>query len=175
VARRGDVLKTENKLDWCKSGASQEELFVFLFGHTFGLKINPDKKNDPYTVDLIHKKRGELCELKTRRTPFFMSQKLYGVPVQYAVTINRNDIERYTERHPSLPLYFWVWWDTCLSGYGSTVKRMHGLWGIRLEQLVELCTPDRLHCYERRKNDTQGNAKDSYVVSVKDMKQLWLV
>lgn len=165
------LIDTEDKLLWCEKGAAEEKVFCMLFGHMFGLKVNPEKKVDPYAIDLIHK-TGRPCELKKRCTPFFTAYKSYGVPVQHAVTINRNDVHRYYTDYPQLPLYFWVDWQQ-LEWQDIKVKPMRGVWGIRIEQLHDLCTPDRLHTYQRRVDDTAGNAKDSYVVSLEDMKQLW--
>lgn len=141
-----------------------------LFGHTFGLSINPKKEIDPTAPDLIHRK-GEVCELKTRRTPFFTAYKTYGIPVQKAVTINRNDMRRYWAMYRNMPVYFWVQW-TQLKWQDIEVKPMVGVWGIRVCDLAELCTPDKLHEYRGRVDDESGNAKDSYVVSLDDMKDL---
>ena len=166
------MINTEDKLAWCEEGACIEELFVFLFGHTLNLKINQAKTDDKYAPDLMHRKSGVVCELKSRRTPFFTAFMKYKLPIQHAVTINRKDIVRYQELYPGLPIYFWVRWDQ-LKYDNIEVEPMHGVWGIRLEKLVELCTDDVLHEYGRRINDTSGNAKDSYVVSLQEMKQLW--
>ena len=118
------MIDNEDKQEWCRHGASEELRFCLQFGHTLGLRVNPQKRVDPYAIDLIHES-GRLCELKTRNTPFFTAYKSYGLPIQHAVTINRNDVERYYTDYRQLPLYFW-----------------------------------------------SGNAKDSYVVSLEDMKLL---
>lgn len=154
---------------WYKKGASDEELFCWAFGHKFGLRINPDKQKNPTLPDLIHK-NGTLCELKTRRTPFFTAMT-YGVWPQYAVTINRNDMVRYLENHQNMPIYFWVQW-TQLEWNGISVKPMVGVWGIRVKELDRLCSDGNLHAYKGRVNDDRGNAKDSYVIDLNDLKEL---
>lgn len=158
---------------WYDDGRKDEVLFCMLFGHTFGLKINPAKEDDPCVPDLIHRS-GEICELKTRRTPFFTAFNSYMVYPQYAVTINRNDMVRYWQDHRNMPIYFWVQW-TQLKWQNIEVKPMHGLWGIRVEHLAALCTDENLHAYQGRVDDDRGNAKDSYVIDLNDMKELWKV
>ena len=155
---------------WYEKGASDEELFCMLFGHTLGLSINPDKADDPTVPDLIHRS-GEVCELKTRRTPFFTAFSSYMIAPQKAVTINRNDMVRYWQDYRDMPIYFWVQW-TQLKWQNIEVKPMVGVWGIRVSNLAKLCSDDNLHAYQGRVDDERGNAKDSYVVSLDDMKDL---
>lgn len=157
---------------WYGSGMAEEERFCELFGSKFKVKVNPDKDRDPCLPDLLHAS-GKLCELKTRHTPFFTAYKTYRVPIQKAVTINRNDMERYLEHYPDMPIFFWVQWSQ-LEWHNIKVNPMHGVWGIRVNKLANLCTDKRLHQYQGRVDDEQGNAKDSYVVTLNEMRQLWL-
>lgn len=167
-------METENKSDWCNEGRTVEEHFVHLYGDLLRVAINPGKDESVYVPDLIwHGKRDRIAELKSRQTPFFVSQILYGIPSQQAVTINQNDIESYRNNYPRLPIYFWVDWTTLdWKDVTGVVSPMTGVWGINLTDLLPLCTPQRLHSYKRRVNDTNGNAKTSYVVDLADMKLL---
>jgi hypothetical protein len=166
------LIDTENKLGWCEQAEVDERHFVMLFGHTLNLMVNPEKEKNKFVPDLMHKKNRTVCELKIRRTPFFTAHMKYAVSIQHAVTINKGDIEYYQKEYPGLPVYWWVQWNDLKYG-DIEVKPMHGVWGIRLEELAELCDKGPLHEYERRKNDTTGNAKESYVISLENMTQLW--
>ena len=164
-------MDNQAKTAWVERSKSTEQDFVNVYGKELGLTINPAKDRDPYVPDLMWRGR-RLAELKARSTPFFQAGRYYGIPPQYAVTINLKDIRHYTENYPGLLIYFWVFWAPPYEKHEVRVEPMSGVWGIRLENLVPLCTDDRLHAYMERRNDTKGNAKDSYVVSLEEMKCL---
>lgn len=162
-------MDNEDKDSWCEQGAEVEELFVQRYGEGLNLQINPAKAEDKYVPDLLLGK-STIAELKSRTRPFFQARSRFNIDPQYAVTINKKDVDRYTERYPGLPIYFWVHWKG-RSAYGITLMPMLGVWGIRLEQLVALCTDDRLHEYQSRIGD-EVNATHSYCVSLKEMTRL---
>jgi hypothetical protein len=164
------VLDLNDKTGWCKYAVHEEELFVFLYGSRLNLRMNPAKAENQYAPDLLWN-HCTPAELKIRKTPLFIAGR-YKLDPQYAVTINLKDIDRYQEKYPSMPIYFWVWWHQ-LEGFGRTVKPMQGVWGIYVQDLVKLCTEDRVIEYEKRRMDTLGNAKSSYVISVTKMKELF--
>lgn len=163
-------MKTENKREWCEAARTDEEHFVHLYGPNLGVEINPDKGENMFAPDLLWNNKL-LAELKIRNTPFFLAFELFGIPAQYAVTINLKDIKHYGEHYPGLLIYFWVEWTQLEMGK-SRVKPMSGVWGINLNDLIPLCIPARIHAYKKRVDDNQGNAKSSYVVDLRAMKVL---
>lgn len=162
-------MDNQDKAGWCEKGGAVEQTFVDRYGFALNLQINPGKQNSKFVPDLLFGK-STIAELKSRTVPFFQAHSRFGLDPQYAVTINQKDIEYYTRDYPKMLLYFWVHWKQT-DGYGVRLMPMLGVWGVRLDQLLLLCTEDRLHEYQERIGD-EVNATHSYVVSLENMKRM---
>jgi hypothetical protein len=155
---------TENKEWWCKHGAAQEARFVFDIAPLYGMDIqmNPEKKDNKYVFDLLY--NGEPADLKTVRTPFFTAWK-YRLNPSKTVTLNIKDIVRY-KKYENFTIVFWVNWQA-QTKYGTTVDPIDGVWCYTMDDLRSLL-PLPTHSYQKRTNDTKGNAKDSVVIELRD-------
>ncbi len=170
---------TEDKAWWVLEGARLEQKFVENVSPKIGLKaiINPDKEKDPFAPDLLVDADQKLADLKTQNTPFFKAKELYGLDPQYTVTFNKKDYQRYTEKYKGITIIFWVCWTDVskkISDITYTVQPMVGVWRCTLEDVEGFVNEGApLHEYQRRKEDKDGNARDSYLFDLRNMKQLW--
>lgn len=144
---------TEDKQAWCDYGAELETAFVEkLHQKVNGVVIgmNPDKKQDKYVFDLVCKFQ---CDLKTCETPFRTSYR-YGFDPQYAITINKKDIDRYTKLYPNIILVL----DIRYPNY-TAIKT------VSVQTLTRYVKEGKAkpHEYLKRVNDTKGNAKSCYI------------
>lgn len=166
---------TEDKSWWCQDGVLREEDFVARIAPKLGLEaqINPAKDQDKFAPDLIV--NGRLADLKCQTTPFFTARKAFrseahssGIDPQFTVTFNRKDYARYTELYPDLDIYFWVEWSA-ETRYGVTILPMIGVYKVRFAEIARAIESEdvHLHDYLRRKNDTAGNARNSYGFDVR--------
>jgi hypothetical protein len=169
-------MDTENKLAWCESGAKSEEEFVkSMRFNGLGFAMNADKAFDPYTNDLTIKCRSDL---KSVRTPLFKAKGLYGLDPQYAITFNVKDGKRYKELYPNILVVFDVKWEqlewTDREGFVYTVEPMHQVYMGSLTSIRQaiIKAGKKLHAYQRRVDDRQGNAKDSYVFDVRELHRI---
>lgn len=178
---------TEDRSWWYKYGELGEKFFVEWVCPDIGLegKINPQKEKDPTVPDLIVD--GRLSDLKTQKTPFFTAGRYYKtvengnevIPYDptYTVTFNIKDYNRYLYKYPCIDIYFWVQWkDTVYApSYGDsvTVEPISGVWMIPFLELREIIYNNdyHIHKYTRRYGKT-GNATESYLVDLRDLKQL---
>ncbi|HEX8331406.1 MAG TPA: hypothetical protein VF622_02220 [Segetibacter sp.] len=161
----------QDKSPWCRTGASFEEVFVAQYGEQLNLVINPAKQHDVYAPDLLNIATNNIGDLKTQNTPFFQAASRFGLDPQYAVTFNVKDRNRYAEKYPSIEIYFWVKWiATTFENYGKriSVQPMEGLWKIKFLDLLTVCIASRIHSYQQRVDDTQGNAKGSFVLDLRN-------
>lgn len=154
---------------WCAFGEDLERTFIKKYGLKFNLDINPEKSTNKFAPDLLNTSNGKLADLKTQNTPFFLARDKYGYDPQYTVTFNKKDYERYLECYPSLEIYFWVSWIAVRfeGAQVVTVEPMEGIWQIGFKDLAELVQDAPLHPYKQRYGDTKGNARDSYLLSLK--------
>lgn len=183
----GDVIhNTEDKSWWHIHGESFENVFVNSICPRIGLKaeINPAKTNDKTAPDLLV--NGKIADLKTQNTPFFTSGKYKkkdkGKPVSfdpsYTVTFNVKDYERYKRLYPDIEIFFWIQWKVLeyesKSGWKTIVEPVNGIWYSNFENIIHLIKDKEypVHSYLRRRGDTEGNAKDSYLIDLRDLKQL---
>jgi hypothetical protein len=183
----GDVIhNTEDKNWWLKHGEVGEKDFVNVICPKIGLDgcINPNKNVDPTVPDLIV--NGKLADLKSQNTPFFTAgkycKKVGGADVPfnptYTVTFNKKDYERYSTLYPEIDIYFWVEWKereyTSRNGKVINVSPLAGVWFSSFERLSELIKVYEypLHSYLRRKGDIAGNAKESYLLDLKDLEEI---
>lgn len=174
VATHGDL---QNKGAWCSHGERKENVFVRNYGHQLGLIINPEKATNRYAPDLADFISDKLSDLKTQNTPFFTSSR-YDYDPQYTVTFNKNDADRYRVDEPDLDIYFWVDWvaieyskKSNHPNYADThvsVNPMNGVWKVSFKDLDTIIQGSPLHEYQQRINDTQGNARDSYLIDLND-------
>lgn len=174
----GDLHNPQDKRWWLEAGLRREIAFVQEIAPLLGMEaqINPAKEQDPYAPDLVVD--GQLADLKCQTTPFFRAESFYGVPVRVAVTFNRVDYERYREQHPDIDLIWWVHWDQHEMRFrdSSVVKTapLNGVWRIGFATLAEHIAAGefQLHEYIHRRGDTRGNARDSFVLDLREFTQL---
>ncbi|HDR7706644.1 TPA: hypothetical protein QCX91_004301 [Bacillus thuringiensis] len=167
----------QNKGAWCAHGERKENIFVRNYGNILGLVINPEKKSNIYAPDLSDFRGAELADLKTQNTPFFTAEK-YGCNPQYTVTFNKKDAERYRNEYSDIDIFFWVDWiavryfkKSTNKWYSDTdvqVEPMYGVWKVSFKDLDEIIKTAPYHAYNDRVNDTQGNAKGSYLINLCD-------
>ncbi len=162
-------LNTEDKAAWADRGLSMEREFVAKVAPKLGLDVvmNPAKRRDKYAPDLLA--RGKLADLKTQNTPFFTAGR-YGKDPGRTVTFNRKDLERYQKLYPHLLVFFYVRWDQ-LEYHGKqslSVPPLHGVWRADIGHLSSLIKRGQApeHAYGRRRGDTRGNAKSSFLLSL---------
>jgi len=161
----GIIHDTEDKGWWCHHGLKLERSFVALCNTHLNLPAweNPEKRDNPYAPDLIV--AGHVADLKVQNTPFFVSSR-YDMDPRRTVTFNRKDYERYSELYPDIDIYFWVDWTQTESKYGR-VDYLAGIYSlpfVTLAGLIESGAPE--HHYIHRRDDTQGNAKSSFLLSL---------
>ena len=141
-----------DKKSWCREGLRLEEQFIQCQNFTdVSIQMNPSKAGDPFTYDM---RINMPCDLKTITTPWVHSEKMFGIPSAYAISINRKDLRRYYRLYPNIVIVM----DVRYPEYAAT----HWSDMFRLERLVKSGRA-KLHEYKGRKDDTNGNAKDSYI------------
>lgn len=170
---------TEDKLSWVKVGVDRENEFVAVRALQLGIaaEINPDKESDPYTHDLRVRVQSDL---KAVRTPLFKARELYGTDPQYTVTLNVKDYNRYADLYPDILVIFDVLWadNKASMEIGGTLYRvapMHETyWGFlsHIADAIEACGNQK-HTYQRRVDDTDGNAKWSWVFDVRKLHRVY--
>jgi hypothetical protein len=152
------ITDTEDKQAWCKYGEKLEREFVASKSFDFSsFRINPDKETNPYTYDLVME---NAADLKSCKTPWRLSDKLFNIPSSYAVTLDEKDVERYTLLYPTITLIFDVDYPT--------YKAVHFTDLHRIKELIEQGKAYK-HIYKKRINDTKGNAKTSFVFDVRHL------
>jgi hypothetical protein len=169
---------TEDKGWWVIEWAKQEQLFVTQVCPKLGLAaaINPAKQHNRYAPDIVVD--GRVADLKCQQTPFFKARVLYNLDPQYVVTFNRKDYLRYQRLYPGIQIYFWLDWQVREMLIGPTtfvVDPLAGVWRAPLGRIAALIEGGAapLHTYQRRQADRQGNAKDSYLVDVRELECLY--
>lgn len=161
-------MDTEDKLAWCeKYGEETEHQFAVKRLHEIGIAgfVNPNKRIDKFSHDLCGIFQADL---KTVRTPLFKADELFGIPAQYAVTFNEKDGRRYKEHYPNILVIFDVCWDVTekeMDGVLYQVQPMHMTVAGFLSDIrraIEAGGKKKIR-YQRRVEDTTGNAKTSFV------------
>lgn len=176
-------MDTENKKWWVIHGKELEKAFVKNIAPNIGLNavINPEKETNYCAPDMIVD--GRLAELKCCMTPFFTAGKrvsAWGKPSEplTTVTFDRKDYLRYKEQYPDLDIYFWVSWADSeyktAQGEIIRVRGLEGVWFIPFKKLSKLIEMGKypLHEYMNRKDDTNGNSKECYLVDLRDLKHI---
>lgn len=174
---------TEDRAHWFALGCEQEAAFVADTAPALGvsMRINPAKATDRYAIDLIWDVQPGLCvltDLKTQNTPFF-SARTYGKDPGRTVTFNLKDLRRYEQLYPQARVLFHVHWtqtQLILRGQTYAVTPLHGVWWADIPRIRSVVNRDAAqHTYQRRVGDTQGNAKDSYLLALDDLTLLGLL
>jgi hypothetical protein len=169
-------ISTEDKPYWCKKGEKLEKEFV-RFCKEYKLKvqpeINPEKIYNKYAPDLIIEKDGVIADLKVQTTPFFMAYDKFGIDPTYAVTFNEKDYKRYSEKYPEIDIFFWINWTEREKNFRNkiyTVEKLNLICTTSFQYVKRLIDKNKfLHFYKNRKNDTQGNAKSSFLIDVREI------
>ena len=171
-----ELHNTEDKAWWVVHGATKEEEFVSLVAPQIGLKaeINPEKLKDDYAPDLVIDDDRKIADLKAQNTPFFTVGKTYrGYDPNYTVTFNKKDFDRYSELYPDIHILFWVKWLQTSMGKGINrieVSPIYGVWRCTLQEICSFIHEGApLHAYQRRGEDRDGNAKNSYLLDLRRM------
>lgn len=150
-------MNPQEKQAWCEIGAKAEARLVSPVRDGCVLLPNPAKAHDKYAHDLLMLLPADLKTVRTR----FNTAERYGIPARSAITLNRKDVERYASMYPNLVVVF----DVDFGDY----KRI-GFASIRAIQTWIKCGKAPEHAYLHRVDDTQGNAKSSYILDAE-----WLV
>jgi len=166
---------TEDKQWWCEHTANKDEIeFVEQIAPRLDLDIiiNPQKENNKTAPDLLW--NGQLAELKSPRTPFFMAKKYFNIPADWAVTFNTKDYHRYIALYPEIPILFHVRWEQLkkkIHGKIYTVNPIEGVWETSIQQINQFVKDGaKIHTYWKRINDKRGNAKASLGLDLRKMK-----
>ena len=148
----------EDKLAWCEAGAAAEGDFVAQANIVgWGIGLNPAKQTDKFTHDLM----GMVpMDLKSIRTQWRESERLFGIPSEYAISINLKDLKRYKQLYPNILVILDVRWS---GKYMLTIPRAQAL----LNQ-----GKAHRHQYKGRVDDERGNAKDSLVFDLRDLDEV---
>lgn len=141
----------EDKLKWCEYGEETEKSFLNTFSNDqVMVEINPEKSTNKFTHDFIITLPADLKTVRTR----FRTASRYGIPPMSAITLNRKDVDRYSELYPNIIIIFDVdygdYKKTCYATL-SSIKNIIG------------AGKAKLHYYQNRINDSK-NAQCSYVL-----------
>lgn len=164
---------TEDKQWWLIHGENLEHSFIKLCNERLGIEaqINPVKNSDPTAPDLIV--NGLVSDLKVQNTPFFTSSR-YNLDPRYTITFNRKDYDRYSALYPNIGIYIWLDWKQ-LSFRGNTIDHYSGIFFLPFKDVAQLINrPAPEHSYHRRTNDTQGNAKSSFLLDIREFQPIFL-
>ena len=149
-----------NKQEWCAAGEQMEESFAGpIFKSGAAVFPNPAKKADKCSHDLFIVLPADL---KTVRTQFRTADR-YGIPSATAVALNKKDVDRYASLYPDIIII----WDIDIPGFRS--RRYAPLKDIL--KAIERGFA-KLHIYQDRVDDQQGNAKESYLFDARWFREL---
>ncbi len=151
-------MNNQDKEFWCSAGAAQEERFASPVRGGCVLLMNPAKAENKYTHDLYMMMPADL---KTVRTKFRTADK-YGVDPDTAVTLNKKDVDRYSEKYPNIVIIFDIDFGTYKSIRYASLRA--------IQKWVEIGRA-KLHKYLQRDGD-KVNATESYVLDSQWMAEL---
>ena len=166
-------MNTEDKRAWCEYGDRAEK--EFSIGRLFDLGlsggVNLGKRTDPYTHDLFV---NFPADLKSIRTPLFKARDLYQLDPQYTITFNAKDGLRYRDKYPNIIVIFDIKWEVLrkdIDGFPYEVDPMHLTVAGFLSDIRRAIKKSGSHkiVYQRRINDEEGNAKESWVFDARDL------
>jgi hypothetical protein len=156
-------MNNQDKAAWIRVGDAWEKQFEGSeLGSGVAIYRNPAKDRDPYAYDF---RLGMPCDLKTRRTRFYTADR-YNINPYSAITINKNDIDRYREMWPHIVIIFDVRYPNEVDRRGIKYGKLETIRYSPLYYIIDKINRDlaKLHYYEQRVNDRSGNAKESYVL-----------
>ena len=160
------VLNTEDKTSWIDWGVQKEHDFLYVC-QKYDILAGIKKSTGPvYYPEFVYQDR--YLDLKTVHTPFFLAQRKFKIDPAFAVTLNKQDVTACTIKYPKCQIVFWVNWKAA-TNFGVSVEKRQGIWFLSYEQMINLVEDAPLHVYQNRIDDTQGNAKDSYVLDLRKM------
>ncbi len=169
------MLSNQAKNEWVVLGRYKEKQFCRWIAPLLDLgriEINPEKTTDKYAPDLVVE--GRVADLKCQELPFFSAQS-YDKDPTWTVTFNKKDLERYEESYDNLPVFFWVHW-IIPEALGVKVSRINGVWLTTTNEIrnhVDAGTAP-CHSYKERTKDNVGNAKESYLLDLREMETVKL-
>jgi hypothetical protein len=169
-------MDTEDKQAWCDYGSRAEQTFAIgrLFDLGLSGAINLEKRSNPYTHDLFV---NFPVDLKTVRTPLFKAMDLYGLDPQYTITFNEKDGKRYRSLYPNIIVIFDIDWDSTEMNIDGRVYRVNPMkmtvagFLDDIRQAIEKSGKHKI-VYQRRLNDEDGNAKQSWVLDARHLQSL---
>ena len=88
------------------------------------------------------------------------------------MTFDKNVLQRYQREYPDLDIYCWVNWKQA-EWHELRVEHVQGVWRTldpQISSWIETGGAPQ-HEYKFRKNDTPGNAKDSYELDLYRMEK----
>lgn len=151
----------QDKAAWCKQGEEWERDFVERQPiRDWRVLMNPEKKDSPYPHDFV-------CvipaDLKRQGTQFHTAEQLYGIPAQFAVSINSFSLRDYHRKKPNLIMIVECRW----------LGKNYLLTAHRANRLFKEGKAFR-HPYQNRKpGDGTGNKVESIILDVRDMDELY--
>lgn len=146
----------EDKDLWVALGEDYEDEFI-RYQEFDEVKItrNPEKDSNQYSYDM---RISMPCDLKTIRTEWRLSEKLFGIDKKTAISINVKDVNRYNQLYPNIVIVL----DVQLPSY----KKVHWTELTTINRLIRTGLAKK-HTYKNRVDDSKGNAKESYIFDVK--------
>lgn len=159
---------TEDKSWWVQHGLKLEREFIVKCNQLgIDAKMHPNKENNKYHADLLVQNR--ISDLKCQSTPFFTAAR-YGFDPQYTVTLNEKDLTRYQRLYPNILIFFWARWSA-MEQYNTKVNKMEMICVQSLNWFLKHAKTS--HSYQRRIDDRKGNAKNSFLFDLREMKQIY--
>jgi hypothetical protein len=156
------MIDTENKQFWCIEGVKLESDFINQ-QPIDGWKVveNPEKAENEFAHDFTVVVKADL---KSMQTPWKYAQSMFGIPSHAAISINGKDFMRYSRLYPNILIICDVRYELESDGvYIMTLPRARAL--LKEGKAVR-------HDYKNRVDDTEGNAKFSYVFDVRCLDKL---
>jgi hypothetical protein len=160
----------QDKRRWCKDGETLEQSFVRRFS-SLSYLINPEKEINPYAPDLLNSQTQKLTDLKSQHSPFFMAGRLFSIEPTFAVVFNVKDRVRYEEFYPHIDILYYIDWvpiKADINGKIFTVSSHKGVYKTSFMELLTILKKSPIHSYKQRVNDNVGNAKESYVIDIRN-------
>lgn len=174
----------ENKQEYILYGEWCEKRFLkeMAARSYLAVKLNPEKRKNSKVIDFYLEGWG-YCDLKTQNSPFFMSQRKYGIDNNRAISFNVKDCINYApylKKGIDVGIFFWVDWKVLsMPKLGSTPYRW-GIYFMRFSEIQKIIDANlaRSHEYENRKEEctsewrkehgqnSDGNASRSIGLSV---------
>lgn len=153
------IPNNEDKEAWCNLGSKAEVRFA---GPNFsGVSVlqNPAKAENKYTHDFYMLMPADIKTIRTR----FNTSDRYGIPSYSAFTLNKKDVDRYKKLYPHIIVIFDIEFADFKTLRYAPLREIHR--AIALGKAP-------LHEYQNRINDSNGNAKESYVMDAMWFREL---